>query len=219
MWSATSSGCLRRCATTPRSWKPTFRTCKADKDLGQVPAGDKYFLGRANFEGCQPGAAERDGRARARRFLARSETSSALRCSFCRDGFLQMIFIDTNGFDKQHYKFDYVRREFLGEVRCLVFRRDAPRRTARGASWDASGWRIRTSTLCASMARTTAARALSWYFHFDSWRANYSRACGCRRSSTAKRRICTTPSARSWISKRRRACGDTTWATPARNRN
>ena len=37
------------------------------------------------------------------------------------DGFLQMIFIDTNGFDKQHYKFDYVRREFLGEVRCLVF--------------------------------------------------------------------------------------------------
>ena len=40
---------------------------------------------------------------------------------FLPDGFLQMIFIDTNGFDKQHYKFDYVRREFLGEVRCLVF--------------------------------------------------------------------------------------------------
>ena len=32
-----------------------------------------------------------------------------------------MIYIDTNGFDKQHYKFDYVRREFLGEVRTLVF--------------------------------------------------------------------------------------------------
>src|SRR5260370_22107823 len=37
------------------------------------------------------------------------------------DGFLQMIYIDNNGFDRQHYKFDYVRREFLGEVRCLVF--------------------------------------------------------------------------------------------------
>ena len=36
-------------------------------------------------------------------------------------GFLQMIYIDTNGFDKQHYNFDYVRREFLGEVRTLVF--------------------------------------------------------------------------------------------------
>ena len=24
-------------------------------------------------------------------------------------------------FDKQHYDFHYVRREFLGEVRCLVF--------------------------------------------------------------------------------------------------
>jgi len=36
-------------------------------------------------------------------------------------GFLQMIYLDTNGFDKSHYKFDYVRREFLGEVRTLVF--------------------------------------------------------------------------------------------------
>src|SRR5258708_29839085 len=37
--------------------------------------------------------------------------------SFLPDGFLQMIFIDTSGFDQQHYKFDYVRREFLGEDR------------------------------------------------------------------------------------------------------
>src|SRR5260370_37121811 len=40
---------------------------------------------------------------------------------FLLGGFMQMIFIGTNGFDRQHSKFDYVRREFLGEVRCLVF--------------------------------------------------------------------------------------------------
>ena len=74
------------------------------------------------------------------------------------DGFLQMIFIDTNGFDKQHYKFDYVRREFLGEVRCLVFDvTPLPKSRARAASWAASGWKIRTSTSCALTALTAAA--------------------------------------------------------------
>src|SRR5208283_684920 len=36
-----------------RSYSPLVETyiqnLKPDKDLGQVPAGDKYFLGRANF--------------------------------------------------------------------------------------------------------------------------------------------------------------------------
>src|SRR2546426_8456422 len=36
-------------------------------------------------------------------------------------GFLQMIYVDMNGFDREHYEFSYIRREFLGEVRCLVF--------------------------------------------------------------------------------------------------
>ena len=45
----------------------------------------------------------------------------SLSMEYLPQGFLQMIYLDTNGFDKQHYKFDYVRREFLGEVRTLVF--------------------------------------------------------------------------------------------------
>ena len=40
---------------------------------------------------------------------------------FLPRGFLQMIYLDDTGFDREHYKFDYVHREFLGEVRCLVF--------------------------------------------------------------------------------------------------
>ena len=32
-----------------------------------------------------------------------------------------MIYLDNVGLDREHYNFDYVRREFLGEIRCLVF--------------------------------------------------------------------------------------------------
>ena len=75
-------------------------------------------------------------------------------------GFLQMIYIDTNGFDKQHYKFDYVRREFLGEVRTLVFDVTPAGQGRQGAlRRAASGSRIRTSTSSGSTAPTAAARA------------------------------------------------------------
>jgi len=36
-------------------------------------------------------------------------------------GFVQMVYIDRNGFDRQHYSFRYVGREFLGDVRCAMF--------------------------------------------------------------------------------------------------
>ncbi len=36
-------------------------------------------------------------------------------------GFVQMVYIDRREFDKQHYSFRYVRREFLGAIRCIVF--------------------------------------------------------------------------------------------------
>ena len=32
-----------------------------------------------------------------------------------------MIYIDRDGFDRQHYNFEYVRRKFLGEVGCCWY--------------------------------------------------------------------------------------------------
>ena len=50
-----------------------------------------------------------------------------------------MIFADRNDFDRQHYDFHYARREFLGDVRCLVFdltpKKDAGRGRFLGRIW------------------------------------------------------------------------------------
>ena len=62
-------------------------------------------------------------------------------------GFSWMIYADRNEFDRQHYDFHYARREFLGDVRCLVFDLYAQeRRGPRPVSSAASGLRIRIST-------------------------------------------------------------------------
>ena len=88
------------------------------------------------------------------------------------DGFLQMIFIDTNGFDKQHYKFDYVKREFLGEVRCLVFDVTPLPKAGKGRFlgriWveDQDYHIVRFNGGYGGAGKTT------YYFHFDSWRTN-----------------------------------------------
>ena len=37
------------------------------------------------------------------------------------DDFLKMVYVDPTDFDREHYDFRYVGREFLGAVRCVVF--------------------------------------------------------------------------------------------------
>src|SRR5258708_22484419 len=91
---------------------------------------------------------------------------------FRPDGFLQMIFLDTNGFDRQHYKFDYVRSEFLGEVRCLVFDVTPLEKSGKGRFLG----RIWVEDQDFNIVRFNGAYGggghAGWYFHFDSQRTN-----------------------------------------------
>ena len=83
---------------------------KFKQAFGTVPKSDYYFLGQADFRG---------------RLKVHTMTEGGKKRSFFWSfepaGFLQMIFIDRGEFDKLHYRFKYSGREFLGEVRCLVF--------------------------------------------------------------------------------------------------
>jgi len=159
-----------------RNYSPLVETyiqnLKADKDLGQVPAGDKYFLGRANFAKGVSLVPLSDTQSKGRRVFGSIGNFFSFAMQFLPDGFLQMIFIDTNGFDKQNYKFDYVRREFLGEVRCLVFDVTPIGKNSRGRFLG----RIWVEDQDFHIVRFNGAYNgnghSSWYFHFDSWRTN-----------------------------------------------
>ncbi len=159
-----------------RNYSPLVETyiqnLKPDKDLGAVPAGDKYFLGRANFTKGVSLVPLNDTSSKGRKVVGSIGNFFSFAMQFLPDGFLQMIFIDTNGFDKQHYKFDYVRREFLGEVRCLVF--DVTP-TEKGNHGRFVG-RIWVEDQDFHIVRFNGGYGgnghSSWYFHFDSWRTN-----------------------------------------------
>jgi len=149
-----------------------IQNLKPDKDLGYTPAGDKYFLGRAQFtKGVELVSLSETG-GKGKKVFTGIGNFFSFAMQYLPDGFLQMIFIDTNGFDKQHYKFDYVRREFLGEVRCLVFdvtpREKAGKGRFLGRIWveDQDYHVVRFNGAYGGGGHS------SWYFHFDSWRTN-----------------------------------------------
>ncbi len=191
-----------------------IQNLKPDKELGYAPAGDKYFLGRADFSKGVALVSLTDTNTKGKKIFGSIGNFFSFALQFVPDGFLQMIFIDTNGFDKQHYKFDYVRREFLGEVRCLVFDVTPQEKSGKGRFLG----RIWVEDQDYNIVRFNGAYGgnghSSWYFHFDSWRTNVQP--GMWVPSFV---YCTTICRRSWISKRRRGCGATTSGMPTRNRN
>src|ERR1019366_1589931 len=152
-----------------------IQNLKGDKDLGSVPAGDKYFMGRAilakgvSLEPLTDGTNNEGGK---KKFLGGVGSMFSLSMEYLPKGFLQMIYIDMNGFDKQNYKFDYVRREFLGEVRTLVFDVTPLAKSGKGRFagriWveDQDFHIVRFNGAYGGSSRT------SYYFHFDSWRVN-----------------------------------------------
>ncbi len=159
-----------------RNYTPLVETyiqnLKPDKDLGEVPAGDKYFLGRANFTKGVSLVPLTDTSSKSKKIVGSVGNFFSFAMQFLPDGFLQMIFIDTNGFDKQHYKFDYVRREFLGEVRCLVFDVTPIEKNNKGRFLGRIWVEDQDYHIVRFNGSYNGNGHSSWYFHFDSWRTN-----------------------------------------------
>jgi hypothetical protein len=153
-----------------------IQNLKADPSLGQIPAGDRYFLGRALFAKGVELEPLADGQGAGggikNKMFGDLGRMLSLSMQYVPQGFLQMVFLDTNGFDKQHYSFDYVRREFLGEVRTLVFDVAPLPKTGKGRFsgriWveDQDFHIVRFNGDYGGSSRT------NFYFHFDSWRVN-----------------------------------------------
>ncbi|MGA9543325.1 MAG: hypothetical protein WBQ85_07140, partial [Candidatus Sulfotelmatobacter sp.] len=142
---------------------------KNDKDGNAYPSKDQYFLGRldmsdgpedTSFVG-QPGFGHR----------MMNRLTGFYSLHFLPLGFAQMVILDTD-FQKRYYKFTFVRREFLGEVRCLVIdvepRADAGTARFLGRIWveDQDYNVVRFNGTYSPHPRT------AYYLHFDSWRLN-----------------------------------------------
>jgi hypothetical protein len=149
-----------------------IQNLKGDKELGTVPAGDRYFLGKADFSKGVGLVSISDTNSKGKKLFVGIGNFFSFAMQYLPDGFLQMVFIDTNGFDRQHYKFDYVKREFLGEVRCLVFDVTPLAKAGKGRFLGRIWVEDQDFNVVRFNGGYGGAGHSSWYFHFDSWRSN-----------------------------------------------
>jgi hypothetical protein len=144
-----------------------------ESDGSWVPDGDHYFIGRAEFAkglDLKPLPTPGDGTVR---HMATSMTHLFdFGTEFLPDGFLQMIYLDNNGLDTQNYKFDYVRREFLGEVRALVFDVTPNKKASKGRFIGRIWVEDQDYTIVRFNGSYTGRTFTNLNFHFDSWRVN-----------------------------------------------
>src|SRR6202140_702307 len=146
-----------------------IQTVKPDKELGAVPDGDRYFLGRAELaKGVELEPLINDnGKRKLLLSVGRFFSSD-----FLPRGFLQMIYLDADGFDRQHYKFAYAGQEFLGEVRCVIFDVDPLPGAGKGRFAGRIWVEDQDYHIVRFNGAFTGSNASSFYFNFDSWRSN-----------------------------------------------
>ncbi len=163
-----------------------IQNTKPDIKLYMVPVEDQYMLSRVDFakgfvDKSFVNRAAKQGKGAKGFFKASLESmlglSKALgleKFTYNPNGFMQMMFLDPTGFDKNHYVFSYVRHEFLGSVRTVVF--DVHPKVKGmgrffGRIWieDQDGNVVRFNGTYTGPNEEDSSK---YYFHFDSWRMN-----------------------------------------------
>jgi hypothetical protein len=144
----------------------------SDPQLGPVPSGDHYFLGRMDMGESvdRKDYLKEQEKGMQARLLGGFE--KLYKVQYQPLGFSWMVYADRTDFDREHYDFHYVRREFLGDVRCLVFdvtpKKNAGKGRFLGRIWiEDQGYNIvRLNGTYYPAPRN------SYFFHMDSWRLN-----------------------------------------------
>jgi hypothetical protein len=147
-----------------------IQNMRSDKELGAVPVNDHYFLGRLDMSN---GTDDRTFIQRpgfGRRMI--SSLTNMYSMHFLPLGFAQMVMLDDD-FQKKYYKLTFVRREFLGETRCLVIDVQ-PQNSERGKGRFLGRMWVEDQEYNIVRFNGTYSphTSTSYYLHFDSWRLN-----------------------------------------------
>jgi hypothetical protein len=149
----------------------------ADPQLGPVPSEDHYFLGRLDMgetvdrKDYLKGDGEKSG-------MGGMETRllggfhKLYKVQYEPVGFSWMVYADRTDFDREHYDFHYVRREFLGDVRCLVFDVTPKPKSGRGRFLGRVWVEDQDFNIVRLNGTYAPAPRNSYFFHMDSWRLN-----------------------------------------------
>jgi hypothetical protein len=148
-----------------------LQNLQLDPQMGPAPREDHYFFGRLDLS---DSVDRQDYLSKDSSFQSHmlGGVTKLFKFEYKPIGFSWMIFADRDDFDRAHYDFKYVHREFQGDVRCIVFdvipKKDAGKGRFVGRIWveDQDFNVVRLNGTYAPRPRNAQ------FFHMDSWRLN-----------------------------------------------
>jgi hypothetical protein len=149
----------------------------ADPQLGPVPSEDHYFLGRLDMgetvdrKDYLKGDNDKSGMSFMESRLL-GGFHKLYKVQYEPVGFSWMVYADRTDFDRDHYDFHYIRREFLGDVRCLVFDVTPKPKSGRGRFLGRLWVEDQDFNIVRLNGTYAPAPRNSYFFHMDSWRLN-----------------------------------------------
>jgi hypothetical protein len=148
-----------------------LQNMKADPNEGPVPENDRYFLGHMDLgEDLEHRSYLKDDEGIRHRLLGGFEKLYTVQ--YKPLGFAWMVYIDHDDFSRQTYDFKFLRREFLGDVRCLVFD-ITPKKGSGNGRFLGRIWVEDQEYNIVRLNGTYAPRPRNeYFFHMDSWRLN-----------------------------------------------
>jgi len=157
-------------ATKMRGMHPLVETYLQDlgKDdqLTFRPTGDNYFLGKLDFNAEEKQKSLLKGDSIPGKIGGK--VTQLYSVKYLPGGFAQMLVVDGH-FTKANYQFEYVRREFLGAVRTLVF--DVVPKKGVNSGFKGRIWvEDQDYNIVRFNGTYGPSSATKMYFHFDSWR-------------------------------------------------
>ena len=144
----------------------------ADPQLGPTPSEDHYFLGRLDMGETvdRKDYLKEDKEGMQTRLLG--GLHKLYKVQYEPTGFSWMVYADRTDFDRDHYDFAYIRREFLGDVRCLVFDVKPKPKSGRGRFLGRVWVEDQDFNIVRLNGTYAPAPRNSYFFHMDSWRLN-----------------------------------------------
>jgi Peptidase family M48 len=149
-----------------------LQNLSADPQLGPVPSEDHYFLGRLDMGESvdRKDYLKEEEKTMQSRLLGGFQ--KLYKVQYQPMGFSWMVYADRTDFDREHYDFRYARREFLGDVRCLVFDVTPKPKSGRGRFLGRVWVEDQGFNIVRLNGTYYPAPRNSYFFHMDSWRLN-----------------------------------------------
>jgi hypothetical protein len=149
-----------------------LQNLSADPQLGPIPSEDHYFLGRMDMGETVDRKDYLKDEEKGMETRLMGGFNKLFKVQYQPMGFSWMVYADRTDFDRSHYEFHYIRREFLGDIRCLVFDVTPKKNSGRGRFLGRVWVEDQDFNIVRLNGTYAPAPKNSFFFHMDSWRLN-----------------------------------------------